>query len=967
MQLKMACFLSCFMLSIVSFGSDEKPLSPPLTAEQTDFFEKKIRPVLAEHCYQCHSAKAEADGQLKGGLALDSREASQLGGDSGPAVVPGQVDESLLIEAVRYDTLKMPPKGKLPQAVIADLEQWIRSGAPDPRTAVGRTGPRKIDIEAGRQFWSYRPVIRTPVPEVQNQVWPKGNIDRFILSRLEAKRLSPAVDSDRQTLIRRLYFDLIGLPPTPSQIDAFVNDSSTDAYEKLVNQLLDSPHFGERWGRHWLDVVRFAESLTLRGFIMPEAWRYRDYVIEAMNHDRPFSQFLREQIAGDLLPAASLADRQRQVIATSFLVLGNTNLEEQDKVQLRMDVVDEQLDVISKGILAQTVTCARCHDHKFDPIPTHDYYAIAGILRNTKVLEHANVSKWLEFPLPVEPQQEAIFKKHESELDALQTRLKTAKDDLKSLTTSKTSGANPAVIAAKDLPGIVVDSAQAKQVGEWKLSQFSKRYIGDGYLHDLDQDKGKKSLTFQPELPKAGLYEVRLAYSAGESRSQDAPVTIFSADGEKTVNVNEQVLPPIDARFVSLGEFRFEQNGQGFVIVSNEGTRGHVTADAVQFLAKDMTETPALNSPPNAQAADAASVEVALIKQRELDIKRLEDEIKTLTETTPKRPMYMSIQEEKDITDSPIHIRGTVHNLGEVAPRGFLQVASQGTTSALPKDSSGRRELADWLASPQNPLTARVFANRTWHWLLGHGIVRTTDNFGTTGELPSHPELLDYLAHEFVSHNWSPKTLIRQIVLSRTYQLSTETSPQLKSGDPDNLLFGRAIRKRLDAESILDALLAAGGDLDLRVGGSNIRPGTSSDFGYQFSTNRRAVYWPVFRNALPDLFEVFDYPDPSMVVGSRNTSTVAPQALFLLNNPFVHSQAQLAATRLLRETSGQTTSEKIRILFRQLLGRNPLLDEAQQAEKFLTQGNATGQEISAERWTGLVHVIFGTMDFRYTN
>src|SRR5262245_43013038 len=370
-------------------------LASPALAGDTgvEFFEKKIRPVLAEQCQKCHSAEAEKAKKLKGGLFLDSRDGVLKGGESGPAVVPGEPKKSRLIRALHHDgDTRMPPKGKLPDAVIADFEKWVTLGAPDPRTASGGRQAIGMSIEEGRKFWAYRQVAVTSTPKVDAAT----DIDRFIIAKLDEKGLKPAAKAGRATLARRVHYDLTGLPPKPEEVDAFVADKDPKAFERLVDRLLQSPQFGERWGRHWLDVARFGESLTLRGFILKEAWRYRDYVIDSFNNDVPFDRFIREQIAGDLLPASTLEDRRRQLIASTFLTLGNTNLEEQDKVQLRMDVVDEQLDVIAKGFLGQTVTCARCHDHKFDPIPTADYYAMAGILRNAKAMEHANVSKWIE-------------------------------------------------------------------------------------------------------------------------------------------------------------------------------------------------------------------------------------------------------------------------------------------------------------------------------------------------------------------------------------------------------------------------------------------------------------------------------------------------------------------------------------------------------------------------------------------
>ena len=932
-----------FLLSLsLAVGLTATSLADEPDAAGIEFFEKKIRPLFVQHCYECHSESKK----VKGGLLLDARAGWAKGGDSGPAIVPGNLDESLLIEAVRYDgDFQMPPKGKLPDSAIRDLEEWVKRGAPDPRTGKAAATTTTIDLEAGRQFWSYQPIARPDVPEVQLAAWPRNDIDRFILAALESKNLKPSPEADRTTLIRRVYFDLIGLPPTPEQIDAFLADESPNAYEELVDRLLASPQFGERWGRHWLDVVRFAESLTLRGFVFKESWRYRDYVIDTFNRDRPFAQFLREQVAGDLLPAESLEDRQRQLVATTFLVLGNNNLEEQDKQQLVMDVVDEQLDVIGRGLLAQTITCARCHDHKFDPIPTKDYYALAGILKNGRALEHSNVSKWLEVPLPVEPEQEAVYKAHDEAVADLQGKIKSLKQALAKADTKGQAG--PAVLAAGDLPGVIVDDSQAKKVGNWKASQFNKRYIGDGYIHDEDREKGQKTLTFLPELPKAGRYEVRLAYNGGESRSATVPVTVFSADGEKTITVNQKEVPPIEGRFISLGQFRFELNGQGFVIVSNEDTQGHVIADAVQFLPVEDGATSDAKAVAKATPADAKTGD---------DVKQLEKQLKELQASGPKRPMVMTVLEEKDIADTYIHVRGSVHNKGETVPRGFLQVATPFEAPPVSDTQSGRKELAEWLTRPDNPLPARVMANRVWHWLMDAGLVRTTDNFGTTGERPSHPELLDHLASRFIESGWSTRQLIREIVCSQTYRQVSTTNSVGQKADPENRLLWRMNRRRLDAECLRDAMLSIDGTLALDQGGPSYPEDLAADYGFVYTGTRRSVYAPVFRNALPELFEAFDFADPSLVTGARTTSTVAPQALFLMNHPFVIEHARTAAKRL--QTEVTSDGERIRLAYRRILGREPTAGERELALKFLSTGN----EFALAQ---LIQSLFASIDFRY--
>ena len=930
-----------------------------LKSSEVEFFERKVRPILVERCYECHSTTAK---KLKGGLHLDTREGWAKGGDSGPSIVPGEVEKSLFIKAARWSDpdLQMPPKNKLPAPEIAVLEEWVKMGAPDPRVASASSlSANAAQASSRTNHWAYQPPRRLAAPAARDATWARNDIDRFLLGAMEAKSLKPAPDADRATLARRVYFDLTGLPPTPEQLDAFTRDASPGAFAVLVDRLLASSRYGEHWARHWFDVVRFAESVTLRGFVFKEAWRYRDYVIGSFDRDVPYDQFLREQIAGDLLPHASREQRERQLVATTFLTVGNWNLEEQDKKQLDMDVVDEQLDTIGKAFLGQTLGCARCHDHKFDPIPTRDYYAMAGILRNSRTLKHANVSEWLEVPLPVSDEQEKLLQKHEIAIAALKKEIQSAKDLARSAAgatgepkpgSAKVSG--QAVIAAADLPGVIADSAKARPVGEWKLSQFSKHFIGDGYWHDLNAGKGEKTLTFVPEITRAGRYEVRFAYVHAPNRATNVPVTIFHVDGDTTVLVNEQEAPVLDGRFVSLGTFRFEANGFGYALVANEGTSGFVTADAVQFLPAD-GESPALTGVPAKNDSTTSAVEGSGASR----IKTLETKLKTLQESGPKRPMTMSVTEAESIEDCAIHVRGSVHNLGALAPRGFLSVASRGPAPKLPANESGRREFAAWIAGAENPLTARVFVNRAWHWLFGEGLVRTPDNFGTTGEAPSHPELLDYLALRFVEEGWSVKRLVREIVTSRAYQLSSK-APEGAAVDPENRLLSHARRRRLNAESLRDAMLQAGGELRLDTRGPTY-PARAADFGFQFNEPLRSVYAPVFRNALPEIFEAFDFAPTSMVTGRRNISTVPTQALFLLNHPFVRERAQATARRLLG-ASFREEAARSDFASRLILGRSQTVPERGLAERHFAA--TTDRE---EVWTEFIHALFASADFRY--
>ncbi len=931
-----------------------------------DFFEKRVRPLLAERCLECHSVEKK----VKGGLRLDTRDGWLKGGDTGPAIVPGEPDKSLLITAVRYTDrdLQMPENRKLPAAEIAVLEEWVKLGAPDPRTggavAKKQTG---LSLEEGRKFWSYAPVKSPAAPAVKQSDWPRGDIDRFILAGIETAGLKPANDATPAALCRRIYYTLTGLPPTPEQLDAFSQSTmgnQQSAIASLVDQLLASPQFGETWGRHWLDVARFAESSGGgRTLLFKDAWRYRDYVIESFNADVPFDRFIREQLSGDLLASTSPAERRRQLAATAFLALGPTNYEEQDKQQLRFDVIDEQLETVGRAFLGQTIGCARCHDHKFDPVPQRDYYALAGIFASTRTLENYtdNVAKWIAAPLPLDEQREGELRVHEEKVVALRKDLDAAKAALAqaSKATTEATAAPGIPIAADSLPGLVLDNTQAKVVGDWVRSTHVRTFIGQDYLHDGNTGKGDKTITFTPTIMKAGRYEVRLAYTHGDSRAKNVRVHLLHAEGEDDVFVDQSLPPPIDGRFVSLGKFRFEKDGAGYVLISNDGTKGHVTVDALQLLPEEEAPAPV--------AAKDAALDTTGKTASQQRVKKIEADLKALAKGGPERPTAMAVRDDDRVADTQIRIRGQVKQTGELVPRGFLRVAMTEETPALLPQESGRRELAEWIADARNPLTARVTANRVWHWLFGAGLVRTVDNFGTTGEKPSHPELLDHLALRFTAEGWSVKKLIREIMLSRTWQL-TVAAPG--TGDPENRLFAHANRRRLDAEQLRDGILAASGTLKLEVGGPNIAQAGDVDpnnfsaqdveYSYQFTDTRRSVYVPAFRNKRLELFEAFDFGDINASMGQRNVSTVAPQALYFLNHPFVAEQARLAAQRALAEPGDDAA--RLIVLFRRTLGRAPSPAESAKCLAFL--GTAT-PERQLDVWAQVQQTVFASLDFRY--
>ena len=751
----------------VSTDKVDQSASQPATAEGVAYFETHIRPLLVAHCYSCHSS---AKRKREGGLVLDSRAGWFVGGDRGPAVSPGNVDASLLIQAVRHTDpdFKMPPDKPLPARSIARLEQWVRMGAPDPRDEAGVEDVRRgnpSDPIAGREHWAFRPLSNLRPPATKANEWPRSTIDFFILSRLEAADLQPAPDADRRTLVRRVYVQLTGLPPTIDQIASFLQARRPDAYQRLVDQLLDSPHFGERWGRHWLDLARYADSNGLdENFLFREAWRYRNWVIDEVNANMPFDRFLLEQIAGDLLEYDSVEQRDRKRIAAGFLVVGPKVLLGNDSKKQRMEVADEQVDTIGRAILGQTLGCARCHDHKFDPIPTSDYYALVGILTSTKVMEKRHMLN-----------QQRVMEK---------------------------------------LVGLGPDGTTLNAAYEdfWR-----------------GRPKTKAKREHAQELLK--------------------------------------ILEKGDAKaFESLAAKHAE-----------------AVADGVSDASKSQQER--------------VELQKALITRLAVAMKPV------------KIPPRAMIPADADApADEHIRLAGQFDRLGDQVPRGFLRVISDGAAN-IPDGQSGRLELGRWLTDVDRgagQLTARVMANRVWYHLIGRGLVRTVDNFGRTGEAPSHPQLLDYLARELIESGWSIKGLVRRVVLSRAFTISSRHNAHAHALDPDNRLLWRAHRRRLGPESLRDAMLLAAGTLDVTPMDSTVWYLGDQATAVGENKNRRrtdfscrSVYLPVIRNDLPELFDVFDFADPHTTTGLRPQTMVATQGLFILNDDSVMDAALATARRLL--------------------------------------------------------------------
>jgi len=776
-----------------------------------EFFEKKVRPILVENCYSCHSA----DTKPAGGLRVDDRNGLLSGGDGGAAVVPGEPEISTLLRRLRAKDVKrrMPKDTEaLSEEQIATLETWIKDGAAWPReripASLGRIKPEYGQLRTNH--WAWQPLTVPKVPSVAKTAWPRSDIDRFILAKLEEKNLPPVGDADRITLIRRVTFDLTGLPPAPEDIQAFPDDKSKDAFAKVVDRLLASPQFGERWGRHWLDVARYAESTgPSRNIPYPHAWKYRDYVIDAVNKDVPFDRFIEEQVAGDLLPAKTTEERDRLSTATGFLAIGAKDVNQRFKVRFLMDNVDEQIDAVTRSVLGVTVSCARCHDHKFDPIPTTDYYAMAGIFTST---DHA--------------------------------------------------------------AGV-------------------RNKMGGGGLDYYD------------------------------------PAMLVKLSAENFTQAPKEKVEKLQA----------------------EVAEAKKAWDAIRGTPEGLAR--GSNGQP---------------KQRPFRLKyeRLQAEVLGLTDPVTQGYAVHGVRDAKTIADTEVRIRGQAERLGPTAPRGFLTAFTFPNAPEIKgTNSSGRLELAQWLTSPKNPLTARVVVNRIWAHLFGDGIVTTVDNFGVNGDVPSHPELLDYLANEFMRNGWSTKKLVREILLSHAYQLGSEAPETHRKVDPANRFVWRHSPRRLAAEEIRDAMLASSGQLQPKPPGGSaakeLKMIEMRDNGREAHTIHenadcalyRSVYLPALRGVVSKALEAFDPVEQSLVTGKRETTTVPTQSLYLLNSGFVRQQSLALAERLLTQ-SHHPDVERIQQAYLLTLGRDATKQEVKRAQEFLTTFESSYRDTAPAQPT--VHV-----------
>lgn len=916
------------------------------TPAQVEFFEKKIRPVLAEKCYGCHNSKMKTP---LGGLRLDTRDGLAQGGDSGKAIIPGSPDTSRLIQALTYKhELKMPPSGKLPDSYIEDFSAWVRDGAPDPRTAVAVTQPVKqaYSFAEGLKFWAFQPVQLPSVPKVHQKDWVKSPVDAFILAKLEESSLTPAAAADRATLLRRVTFDLTGLPPTPAELDAFVRDGSRKAWAKVVDRLLESPHYGERWARHWLDLVRYAETNGHEYDNEKLApWRYRDYVIRAFNEDVPYDRFVREHIAGDLLNSTRLRTDggiEESPLGTTSLWFNEVLNSATDSEKSRADDVDNQIDVAGKTFLGLTVACARCHDHKFDPIPTADYYALAGVFHSTDLRE-ASIDS---------PERAARIQKISRKIQDINRKIDR-------IAPQRPVSTSPVSYRSEDK---VFERFDAAGFGKWESQGIA---FGTSPLNGVVDSAAAGSEVFAGTLtsPKfrtgKELYlHVRIAGTKADPKLKERGTLRFTivADGYK----GQHIVPDGNSapKWKTL-KLTFERERMCYFEIVDRRRDGYIAIDEIAFSSSEKPPSQDENPETETDSELADSTTHPDLEPLLKEKRRLEAEV-------PESEFAM-IAEDRDVHNVRLHIRGNHKNLGDEVPRHFLQIIA-GEKQPPIASGSGRLEIAGWMASPRNPLTARVMVNRIWKHHFGQGIVRSTDNFGKMGEAPTHPELLDYLASRFVKSGWSVKEMHRLMLLSSTYQMSSEASQQAKERDPVNKLLQHMPVQRLEAEAIRDSMLSISGSLNDTLYGPSVPPFISSwqdgrgkpESGPLDGDGRRSIYIQVRRNFMTPMFVAFDYPVPISTIGSRTVSTVPSQALLMMNNEFVSQQAVRWSAK--EAKSAPDPAERLRSMYLRAFARQPSAEELASVMAFV-KGQQTRDE--SEVWADVAHVMLNSAEFIY--
>ncbi|MFT7669371.1 MAG: hypothetical protein ACI8X5_002071 [Planctomycetota bacterium] len=1081
--------LALVLIIAAALPPEAKGQAQQVDRQALDHFENRVRPLFAEKCVRCHGAKKQ-----KGGLRLDNPAAIHLGGEGGAIVVPGDLEGSRLIQAVHYldEDLQMPPRSKLDDASIVDLERWVKAGAHLPESHAPTARVEQFDFQERMKHWSFQPLATPEVPTVSNTAWPKSDLDRFLLASLEAADLEPAEDAQASDWLRRVNFALVGLPPTPAEQRAFAADSSQTARAALVDRLLDSPQYGERWARHWLDLVRYAET---RGhefdFPIPNAWQYRDYVVRAFNADVPYDRFLREHVAGDLLPTprANLESGfDESLLGTAFWFFGDGV---HSPVDIRADETDRvanQVDVFSRAFLGLTVACARCHDHKFDPLSARDYYAISGFVMGGSYRQARFETLAREESLASDLHE--LQERHSALLQAalgpalqqsaegaalyMEAAREFVNAPLSAVEDSIDSPSAPPISVTAEERGLSVQRLQA-WVDAWQAAQSQATHPlhanlqqqvpsrevaddssnSDAALAALFEKRGDERVLLQdghtagrsalpmgtlilgsdPEHAVSGL----LAHSAvhfgkvwqrlvedpdNQSEPSDAMGILpgrmfrtptFGLSGERlSVLVRGQgfVYAAVDSHRLVKGPLhaalcRKVDTGGVFrwIEIDLDAYKGHRThlefsprSDAqVTFAVAGYVQGGGSGIEPFSIDFSGASSRVfgdavaAHSDRSSVDWMLQNPGLFPLENESYQRASAQYVRELEELCaghewsshtapvmlegsgiDEMLLLRGNAGTPGAVVPRRFL-TALGGENDDPIQMGSGRLALAQRLTDEQNPFVARVWANRIWHYLFDQGLVASVDDFGAMGEAPSHPELLDFLARKLMQDGWSTKAMVKRLVLSRAFGMSSRENPRASERDPENRLLHRMPVQRLDAESLRDAILAVSGSLDDSLGGPSVPlyltafhegRGKPSQSGPLDGAGRRSLYLSVRRNFPVPFLGVFDFPNPATTMGRRGNSNVPAQSLTLLNDPFVQGEARRWSQSLLEDSPADTPEERLMHLYIKALGRHPNADESRMAIEFIEQQTSAGGT-SLEAWTALCHVLYNTKEFRY--
>lgn len=888
-------------------------------------------------------------------LQLTTREGFIKGASSGPVVIRGEPAASRLIRAVGYqESIKMPPTGRLSDEEILALTEWVRMGATWPNKNLNIDQPLSSENDGERGshqtgHWAFRPVTDPRPPSVKNRDWVQNPIDSFILAKLEKEGLEPAPATDRLALLRRAKFDLHGLPPSKWEIEEFDSDTETGAFGRVIDQLLSSPRYGERWGRHWLDVARYADSTGLdEDLPFPSAWRYRDYVIEAFNLDLPYDQFVREQIAGDLIPAEMPgAVNVQGIVATGFLALGPRALAQIDKTRLAYDVIDEQIDTLSKTFMGLTLSCARCHDHKFDPITTRDYYSLASILASTRNFEDIKPPETVVSKLYFEPlvprgvyQQ---YKDHQKRITEKGLEIEAVME----------------VEVARDASERLYPRLPDYMVAAWKVDKSGSILKDVAEQDGLDEgvleawvDYLKPGTEFRPYLEKwhradgSNLRSVAEEYLKTFRESADPwhdRLRKWAKEAEAAAREGRDL--PDKPKFIGRDAIRPEDR---FFLEVSFDAEDHKAPFALSKAGRD-------------------SVLPRDAKERVL---RLREELAALKEASPPEPPMACAVAEGDIVDQRVFVRGAHSNPAEVVPKQFPVVLAGSRQTPVTR-GSGRKQLAEWLVRPSHVLTSRVIVNRIWQWHFGEGLVRTPNNFGANGEDPSHPRLLDYLARRFVESGWSLKSLQRLILSSSTYQMSSLIDEEIRERDPENRLLTRFTARMLSVEEMRDTLLTLDGSLDLTMGG-HLWPSRDEWEGGRppliepTTVRRRTVYLPIIRNEMPSVLRLFDFADSATSSGKRNRSTTAPQALYMMNSDFLQEQSLSFAKFLVANGGFDSDPQRIEQAYLMALTRKPDAEELRFGLTYIANYPSDGAEDAnprLEAWQSLAQTLMISNEF----